>query len=176
MFENIINMQEYADMIVELTRSLDVTIVCEPGRSMVANAGYLLTKCMYEKQNGNKRFVVVDAAMNDMLRPTLYNAYHQIKYLGDNQEDISPADVVGPICESGDWLSKNVELPKTSHNDLLLLHSAGAYGFTMSSNYNTRNRVAEVAIESGKDRLIRDRECFEDQIRLEIAHLGEKES
>ena len=170
--ERLIDMNEYAQAIADVTKDLDVTIMCEPGRSMVANAGYLLTRVMYEKKNGDKRFVIVDAAMNDMLRPTLYNAYHKIEYRGTNSEDVSKADIVGPVCESGDWLARDVELPETSHNDLLVMYSAGAYGFTMSSNYNTRGKAAEVAIVDGEDRLIRDREIFEDQIRLEIKHLS----
>ena len=145
-----IDLEQYAAVIKDAIKGLDITIMCEPGRSMVANAGYLLTKVMYEKQNNKKRFVIVDAAMNDMIRPTLYDAYHRIEYLGDGSGEKSIADIVGPVCESGDWLAKDVELPRTAHDDLLIVHSAGAYGFTMSSNYNTRPRAAEVAIIDGK--------------------------
>ncbi len=166
-----IDLQSYVEAVSKATRGLDVTIVCEPGRYMVGNAGYLLTSVLYEKVNGDKRFVIVDAAMNDMIRPTLYKAYHKIEYLGDNTSKATSADIVGPICESGDWLAKSVDIPETDHNDLIVVHSAGAYGFTMSSNYNTRGRAAEVAIEDGKDRLIRERESFEDQIALEEKHL-----
>ncbi len=166
-----VDMQEYADIIKEATRGLDVTIMCEPGRSIVANAGYLLSSVLYEKVNGAKRFVIVDAGMNDMMRPTLYDAYHKLEYLGDSTDDASAAEIVGPVCESGDWFGKNVMLPKTKHDDLILMHGAGAYGFTMSSNYNTRSRAAEVAIEDGADRIIRDRESFEDMIRLEKKYL-----
>jgi len=166
-----IDLDQYAAVIKDAIKGLDITIMCEPGRSMVANAGYLLTKVMYEKQNNKKRFVIVDAAMNDMIRPTLYNAYHRIEYLGDGEGEKSIADIVGPVCESGDWLAKDVELPRTAHDDLLIVHSAGAYGFTMSSNYNTRSRAAEVAIIDGEDRLIRDRESFEDLIKLEVEYL-----
>jgi len=166
-----IDLEAYVSAIVQATRGLDVTIVCEPGRYMVGNAGYLLTSVLYEKMNMDKRFVIVDAAMNDMIRPTLYKAYHKIEYLGDNTSEPTTTDIVGPICESGDWLAKSVDIPKTEHNDLIVVHSAGAYGFTMSSNYNTRGRAAEVAIEDGKDRVIRDRESFEDQIALEEKYL-----
>ena len=166
-----IDLEAYVSAIVQATRGLDVTIVCEPGRYMVGNAGYLLTSVLYEKMNMDKRFVIVDAAMNDMIRPTLYKAYHKIEYLGDNTSEPTTTDIVGPICESGDWLAKSVYIPKTEHNDLIVVHSAGAYGFTMSSNYNTRGRAAEVAIEDGKDRVIRDRESFEDQIALEEKYL-----
>jgi len=166
-----IDMQEYADIIKEATKGLDVTIMCEPGRSIVANAGYLLSSVLYEKVNTEKRFVIVDAGMNDMMRPTLYDAYHELEYLGDSTDAISAAEIVGPVCESGDWFGKNVMLPKTKHDDLILMHGAGAYGFTMSSNYNTRSRAAEVAIEDGKDRIIRDRESFEDMVRLEKEYM-----
>jgi diaminopimelate decarboxylase len=121
---------------------------------------------LYEKTNEGKRFVVVDGAMNDLIRPSLYSAYHKIEVLTDNQE-FSKCDVVGPICESGDFFAKDIELPKTKHNDIVVIHSAGAYGFTMSSNYNSRPRVAEVAVENNQDRLIRKRESFEDLIALE---------
>lgn len=164
--ETTISVKEYADMIKEKTRGLDVTLLCEPGRYMVANSGYFLTKVLYEKRNDTKRFVVVDGAMNDLLRPSLYEAYHKIESLS-NEGEQTPADVVGPVCESGDFLGKGILLSQLKHNDLLIVHSAGAYGFSMSSNYNTRNRAAEVAVEDGKDRLIRARETFEDLIALE---------
>ena len=145
-----------------------MTIVCEPGRYIVANAGELLTKVLYEKVNGTKRFIIVDTAMNDLIRPSLYEAYHKVVALNaKNSDKTSKTDVVGPICESGDFLAKDIELPSQSAGDLLLIKSAGAYGFSMSSNYNSRLRAAEIAIENGKARLIRARESFEDLIRLE---------
>lgn len=165
--EKTIDLEAYAKAIARVTKGLDITIMCEPGRSMTANAGYLLSSVLYEKENGGKRFVIVDAAMNDLLRPALYSAYHRVELLGSRDGDLSKADIVGPVCESADWLAKGVMLPKTEHKDLIIIHSAGAYGFTMSSNYNTRGRAAEVAIKDGKDFLIRERESFEDQIRLE---------
>jgi len=171
--EQTIDKNDYADAIVKATKGLDITIMCEPGRSMVGDAGYLLTSVLYEKQNGDKRFVIVDAAMNDLLRPTLYNAYHKVEFLDKRDEELSEADIVGPVCESGDWLAKAVLLPPTVHNDLIVIHSAGAYGFTMSSNYNTRGRVAEIAIDQNSDRIIRAREQFEDQIRLEKEYLNQ---
>jgi diaminopimelate decarboxylase len=164
--ETTINIQEYAEMIKNVTRNLDVTILCEPGKYMVANSGYFLTKVLYEKRNDQKRFVIVDGAMNDLIRPSLYNAYHKIEAVGKNGENYI-ADVVGPICESGDFFGKNVSLPQLEHNDLLIVKSAGAYGFSMSSNYNTRGRAAEVAVQDGIDRIIRKREVFEDMIALE---------
>ena len=163
-----IKTEAYAHAIVQAIKGLDLTIVNEPGRYMMANSGIFLTKVLYEKRNGDKRFVVVDGAMNDLLRPSLYSAYHKIEAVQRDGEK-SLADVVGPVCESGDFLGKDIELPIMEHNDILVVHSAGAYGFTMASNYNSRNRSAEVAIINGKDYLIRQRESFEDQIRLEEA-------
>ncbi|CAA6800360.1 MAG: Diaminopimelate decarboxylase (EC [uncultured Sulfurovum sp.] len=159
---------DYASAILSQIKGLDVTILSEPGRYMMANSGIFLTKVLYEKVNGDKRFVVIDGGMNDLLRPSLYNAYHKIEAVQKTGEK-SKADIVGPVCESGDFLGKDVELPIMEHNDVLVVHSAGAYGFTMASNYNTRGRSAEVAILDGKDYLIRERETFEDQIRLEAS-------
>ena len=160
----------YAEAIFQATKGLDLTLLCEPGRYMVANAGLFLTSVLYEKVNGGKRFVIVDGAMNDLLRPSLYNAYHKIEAV-DIEGEKSFADVVGPVCESGDFFGKGVALPMLEHNDLLTVHSAGAYGFTMASNYNTRGKSAEVALENGSDRLIRTRETYEDQVRLEKEYL-----
>jgi diaminopimelate decarboxylase len=157
---------DYAKAIFSQIKGLDMTILSEPGRYLMANSGIFLTSVLYEKVNGNKRFVIVDGAMNDLIRPSLYNAYHRIEAL-QTEGEYSPADVVGPVCESGDFLGKDVALPPLNHNDILIVHSAGAYGFTMSSNYNTRGRSAEVALLDGEDYLIRERETFEDQIRLE---------
>lgn len=161
-----IDPREYAQAILGTLTGLDVTIMCEPGRFITANAGHFLTRVMYEKENEEKRFVIVDGAMNDLLRPSLYSAYHKIEAVNNDGEK-TPADVVGPVCESGDFFAKDRELPPFKHNDLIVIHSAGAYGFGMGSNYNTRGRAAEVAIEDGKDRLIRHRESFEDLIALE---------
>ncbi len=164
--EKLIDTNEYAQSILESLFGLDITIVCEPGRFLVGNSGVFVSKILYEKINGNKRFVVVNGAMNDLIRPSLYNAYHKIQVLNDNKE-FSKATLVGPVCESGDFFAKDINLPQTQHNDLVAIYSAGAYCFTMSSNYNTRSKVAEIAIENGKDRLIRRRETFEDLIALE---------
>ncbi|WP_198304971.1 diaminopimelate decarboxylase [Arcobacter vandammei] len=165
--EKLIDTYEYAQSILDVMFGLDLTIVCEPGRFIVGNSGVFVTKVLYEKINGNKRFVIVDGAMNDLIRPALYGAYHKIEVLNENR-DFSDCNLVGPVCESGDFFAKNIELPVTCHNDLVAIYSAGAYGFTMSSNYNTRGRVAEIAVENGNDRLIRRRESFEDLIAHEI--------
>ena len=168
--ETLIDTNQYAQDILDSLFGLDITVVCEPGRFIVGNSGTFITKVLYEKTNGNKRFVIVDGAMNDLLRPSLYNAYHKIEVLNQNK-DLSSCNVVGPVCESGDFFAKDIQLPQTQHNDLVAIYSAGAYGFTMASNYNTRGKVAEIAFENGKDRLIRKRETFEDLIALEKDYL-----
>lgn len=162
---------DYAQVIFQATKGLDMTLLCEPGRYIVANAGTFFTKVLYEKNNDGKRFVIVDGGMNDLIRPSLYNVYHKIEAVGVEGEK-TPADVVGPVCESADFFGKDVALPPLQHNDLLVMHSTGAYGFTMASNYNTRAKPAEVALQGGKDRLIRQRETYEDQVRLELEYLG----
>ena len=177
--ENEIPLYDYAQGILGALKGQDVTVICEPGRFLTANAGVFLTKVLYQKLNSKKRFVIVDGAMNDLIRPSLYNAHHRILVVSNkngeisneisfqNLNEISKADVVGPICESSDFLAKNVDLPELKNGDLLLVKSAGAYGFSMSSNYNSRLRCAEVALENGTDRLIRRRESFEYLIALE---------
>nr|WP_315082850.1 diaminopimelate decarboxylase [uncultured Campylobacter sp.] len=242
--EKQIVLYDYAQGILKSLSGLDVTIVCEPGRFIAGAAGVFLTRVLYEKQNCGKRFVIVDGAMNDLIRPSLYGAHHKIELVsernsacescasqGDTEnstaqnsthskafgieaksasEDFAPqnstpqngvsqslqgnfapqnsynlssavdnsapqssaeslslCDVVGPICESGDFLAKGVSLPSLQSGDLLAIKSAGAYGFSMSSNYNTRCRAAEVAVYDGQDRLIRRRESFDELIALE---------
>jgi diaminopimelate decarboxylase len=170
--ETTIEPYDYAQAILGTLKGLDITVICEPGRFLTGNGGYFLTKVLYEKQNGDKRFVVVDGAMNDLARPSLYNAYHRIEAITENKGEISKADVVGPVCESSDFFAKDCELPMLEHNDLLVVHSAGAYGFGMGSNYNTRGRSAEVAVKNGETRLIRKRETYEDIIALEKEFLN----
>lgn len=220
--EKQIVLYDYAQGILRSLSGLDVTIVCEPGRFIAGAAGVFLTRVLYEKQNCGKRFVIVDGAMNDLIRPSLYGAHHKIELVSERNSDcescasqsdienstaqnstpqngvsqslqgnfapqnssnlssavdnsapqssaesLSLCDVVGPICESGDFLAKGVSLPSLQSGDLLAIKSAGAYGFSMSSNYNTRCRAAEVAVYDGQDRLIRKRESFDDLIALE---------
>ena len=242
--EKQIVLYDYAQGILKSLSGLDVTIVCEPGRFIAGAAGVFLTRVLYEKQNCGKRFVIVDGAMNDLIRPSLYGAHHKIELVSERNsacescasqsdtensmaqnsmhskafgieaksasEDFAPqnstpqngvsqslqgnfapqnssnlssavdnsapqssveslslCDVVGPICESGDFLAKGVSLPSLQSGDLLAIKSAGAYGFSMSSNYNTRCRAAEVAVYDGQDRLIRKRESFDELIALE---------
>jgi len=168
--ETLIDTYDYAQTVLDALFGLDITVVCEPGRFLVGNSGTFVTKVLYEKVNGTKRFVIVDGAMNDLIRPSLYDAYHKIEVIG-KRENTSDCNVVGPVCESGDFFAKDIELPKTQSNDLLAIYSAGAYGFTMASNYNTRGKVAEIAFENGQDRLIRRRETFEDLILHEEEYL-----
>ena len=168
--ENLIDTYAYAQTVLDSLFGLDITVVCEPGRFLVGNSGTFVTKVLYEKVNGSKRFVIVDGAMNDLIRPSLYDAYHKIEVL-NKTENVSDCNVVGPVCESGDFFAKNIELPQTENNDLMAIYSAGAYGFTMASNYNTRAKVAEIAVENGQDRLIRRRETFEDLIAHEEEYI-----
>jgi diaminopimelate decarboxylase len=154
--------------------------VLEPGRFIVANAGILLSRVLYTKETGGKRYVIQDAAMNDLIRPTLYESFHRIwpvmpaEGLPCPPEDYDaaipqtfPQDVVGPVCESGDFLAKGRNLPELRRGDLLAVYSAGAYGMAMSSNYNGRPRAAEVLVDGSRHRLIRRRETYEDMLRCE---------
>lgn len=147
---------------------LDVTLICEPGRVIVGNAGVLLTRTLYLKQGEIKNFVIVDAAMNDLIRPAFYDSYHAIWPVTKRAGQSYVADVVGPICETGDFLARDRALAqKPNEGDLLALMSAGAYGFTMSSNYNTRPRVAEVMVKGDHYAVVRRREELEDLVRGE---------
>jgi diaminopimelate decarboxylase len=159
----------YAHAVLEPLRKLDVHLLLEPGRSIVGSAGVLLTRVIYRKTNNNKRFLIVDAAMNDLLRPSLYSAYHEIVpvHLPSSGQDTETTDVVGPICETGDFLARDRELPLTHEGDLLAILDAGAYGSALSSNYNTRGRAAEVLVDGTVARLIKKRETSDDQMRLE---------
>jgi diaminopimelate decarboxylase len=173
--ETTIKPYDYVQVILESLKGLDLTIVCEPGRFIVGNSGYFITKVLYEKINGKKRFVIVDGAMNDLARPSLYNAYHDIELISQDSStsnsQLSKCNVVGPICESTDFFAKDIMLPQTKHNDLIVIKSSGAYGFSMSSNYNSRLKVAEVAMINGQDKLIRKRDSFEDLIKNEIDYI-----
>ncbi|HAA1523133.1 TPA_asm: diaminopimelate decarboxylase [Campylobacter jejuni] len=161
-----VDLYHYAQGILAQLHGLDLTIGMEPGRYLVAKSGEFVCSVLYEKQNKTKRFVIVDGAMNDLIRPSLYEAYHEI-ILPYNQAQESLCDVVGGICESGDFFAKARSLPSTQSGDIMVIKNTGAYGFSMSSNYNTRNKVCELALEKGQVRLIRQRENFEDQIALE---------
>lgn len=145
----------------------DLEILIEPGRSIVAEAGYLLTRVLYRKNNGDKQFVIVDAGMNDLIRPALYHSHHDIVPLRAYNNTTIVADVVGPVCESGDFLARDREMPNVLPGDLLAVCTVGAYGFVAASNYNARPRPPEILVEGDHYRVIRKRESMEDLIRGE---------
>ncbi|HSF59408.1 MAG TPA: diaminopimelate decarboxylase [Candidatus Binatia bacterium] len=161
--------EEYAKAIIQGLEGLDVTLILEPGRVIVGNAGILVTKVLYRKDGEAKRFVIVDAAMNDLIRPSLYGAYHEIRPLSEAvlQRPKHQVDVVGPVCESGDFLAKDRSLPEVNPGDLLAVMSAGAYGFVMASNYNSRPRVPEVLIKDEEIHVIKTRETYDDLVKGE---------
>jgi diaminopimelate decarboxylase len=151
---------------------LKIHLLLEPGRSIVGAAGVLLTRVLYRKTNSRKRFLIVDAAMNDLIRPSLYGAFHEIvPVIRDSQElettKLETTDVVGPICETGDFFARDRKLPLTNEGDLLAILDVGAYGSVLGSNYNTRGRAAEVLVDGSKIKVIRRRETVQDQIRME---------
>ena len=148
----------YAATLVPLLRPLDLRILVEPGRFIVGNAGILVTRVEYVKRTGKKNFVIVDAAMNDLIRPAFYDSYHEIVPLSRNGRTLVSSDVVGPICESGDYFAKDRPLPKVGEGDHLALLSAGAYGSVMGSNYNSRGLAAEVLVNGNKAALVRERQ------------------
>jgi diaminopimelate decarboxylase len=155
---------EYARALLEASREMDCTFIFEPGRVIVGNAGILVTRVLYTKETEEKRFLIVDAGMNDLVRPSLYQAYHQLlPVVGEGREE-RVYDVVGPICESGDYLAKGRSLPDLKRGELLAVMSAGAYGFAMASNYNSRPRVPEVLVRGSEYAVIRKRERYEDLI------------
>ena len=158
--------REYARVLLPALRELGVTVLLEPGRSIVGNAGILLTRVLYRKETGEKTFVVVDAAMNDLIRPALYDAYHELQPVAEARLDAprETVDVVGPICESGDFLAKDRALARTEEGDLLAVMSAGAYASAMASNYNTRPRAVEVLVDGNRYTIVRRRETYEDLV------------
>jgi len=150
----------YARALLYEVKDLPHCLIIEPGRSVVGNAGILVTKILYTKNTEEKRFYIVDAAMNDLARPSLYEAYHEILPVIETDRHLHPADIVGPICETGDFLARERPMPNLNQGSLLAVMSAGAYGFTMSSNYNSRPRVSEVMVRDDHFRLIRKRETY----------------
>lgn len=159
--------KEYAQDIKSELASSDWTLILEPGRVIVGNAGALITKVLYAKTSDEKNFFVVDAAMNDLMRPSLYGAYHGILPVKQTPGEKLTADIVGPICESGDFLAKERLVDPLAPDDLIAVMSAGAYGFSMSSTYNSRPRVCEVMVKGDRFEIIRQRETFEDLVRGE---------
>ena len=159
---------EYAKAITDASKDMNCTFVFEPGRVIAGNAGILVTKALYIKSSSEgKNFIIVDAGMNDLIRPSLYKAYHQIQPVIRRERNEITADVVGPICESGDYLAKGRKIIRFDKGDLMAVMSAGAYGFTMSSNYNSRGRVPEVLVSDDKFYEIRKREGYADLIKGE---------
>jgi diaminopimelate decarboxylase len=163
------HVSEYARAIMKQLSGLDVHLLLEPGRFLVGTAGALITRVAYEKTNGPKRFLIVDAAMNDLIRPSLYGAHHEIiPVLRKPDAKKQAYDVVGPICETGDFFARDRQLPKIGEGELVAILDSGAYGMAISSNYNARPRAAEVLVDRRSSRLIRRRETFKDMVRNEL--------
>jgi diaminopimelate decarboxylase len=158
---------DLAKHLMPLLKGRKLTLIMEPGRSIAGNAGILVTKTLYLKESAEKDFIIVDAGMNDLIRPSLYNAYHNVVPVVRNRRGKVFCDVVGPICESGDFLAREREMSRVKQGEYLAVMSAGAYGFSMSSNYNSRTRAAEVIVKGKEHVLIRKRETYADLIRNE---------
>lgn len=158
---------EYAGAILSAISDLGVTLILEPGRVLTGNAGILVTEVLYTKETKEKNFFIVDAAMNDLQRPSLYGSYHEIVPLARGDRKTTVADVVGPICESGDFLARDREMPILRRGDLLAVFSSGAYGFAMASNYNSRPKAVEVLVDGASYEVIRERETLKDIVRGE---------
>jgi diaminopimelate decarboxylase len=158
----------FAAAVLPLLEGLPLTLLLEPGRSLVARAGVLVTRVVVVKENHGKRFVVIDAGMTELLRPALYNAYHRIEPVTARGAGSGPVDVVGPVCETADFLARGRDLPNVEVGELLAIRDVGAYGFSMASTYNMRPRAAEALVDGGRLRLIRRRETFDDMVRTEI--------
>ena len=158
---------EYAQAICKVIADFPITVVLEPGRAMVGNAGIMITRILYLKKGATKNFIIVDAGMNDLVRPSIYDAYHLIQPVNKHNGESITGDVVGPICESTDFLAKDREIGAVTSGDLLAVMSSGAYGFAMSSNYNSRPRACEVMVKGQAFEVIRARESYEDLTRGE---------
>lgn len=166
--ENAPEPREWARMIIPVFKETGCRLIIEPGRSLIGNAGILLTRVLYVKTSGDKTFVVVDAAMNDLARPSLYGSYHDILPVMDTKAEKKVVDVVGPICESGDFIAKDRPLSMPKEGDLLAVMSAGAYGMSMSSNYNSRLRAAEVIVDKNSIAAATNRETYDDLVAREM--------
>jgi len=161
------SLKEYATGFLAHLEGVDLKLILEPGRVLVGNAGILITRVLYKKPGSAKDFIIVDAGMNDLLRPTLYNAFHAIEPVVRSEAALSVADVVGPICESGDFFAVDRNLADVDGGELLAVMSTGAYGFVMSSNYCSRPRVAEVMVKDGQYKVVKRRESYQDLVRGE---------
>src|SRR6185437_1982669 len=161
--------RQYAGALRQAISGLDVQLLLEPGRFLVAQAGALLARVLYLKKNGSKNFVILDAAMNDLIRPSLYQAHHEIIPVAPRKSARKlTADIVGPVCETGDFFARDRELPTVQPGDLVAILDAGAYGQSLASNYNSRPRPAEVLVEGKRARLIRRRETTKDLLATEV--------
>ncbi len=159
--------KDYAKMVRDNLEDIGITLILEPGRVIVGNSGIFITKMLYVKQTAGKLFYIVDGAMNDLVRPSLYNAYHDVAPVEQKNRKTKVVDLVGPICESGDFLAKDRELQGLKEGELVAIRSAGAYGYVMSSNYNSRRRAAEVLVKGDQFFVVRKREALKDLIRGE---------
>jgi diaminopimelate decarboxylase len=160
------DVEAFAELVKGATRGADVMLVLEPGRYLVAASGALLTRVRYRKRAGSKEFIVTDAGMNDLVRPSHYQAYHKVEASHPRGPRVT-ADVVGPVCESGDFLALDRETDDVEPGDLVVVHTAGAYGYVMASNYNSRGRPAEVLVDGDRWAVVTERERYEDLVRLE---------
>lgn len=165
--ESLLDLDAYAQWVADFVAPLGTEIILEPGRYLVGNGGVLLSEVLYVKETQDRSFLVIDAAMNDLIRPTLYEAYHGIAPVRQGANDMKQYDVVGPICETGDTFSSGRELPESKQGDLVVIQSAGAYGMSMASNYNTRGILPEILVMDGKAHLIRRRQSVEDILAYE---------
>lgn len=163
-----LSIEEYGAAVVPLLQDMGLKILLEPGRYIVGNAGVLLTRCLYEKKGSAKTFKIVDAGMNDLIRPALYEGHHEIAPVIERHGELVKADVVGPICESGDFFCQDRPMPDFQPGDVIALLSAGAYGFVMASNYNTRPLPAEILVDGDKATVVRKRQTLEDVIAGEV--------
>jgi diaminopimelate decarboxylase len=161
---------DYAAIVIALSNRLGAKLLFEPGRIIMGNAGVLITEVIYEKRGGGKRFIIVDAGMNDLIRPTLYDAYHEIWPVRETLRDatMTPADIVGPVCETGDFLAKDRAMPDASSGDLLAVMTAGAYGAVQASTYNSRLLVPEVLVAGASYAVVRPRPSYDDMLKSEL--------
>lgn len=160
--------EEFGKALTEKLKDLPLTVILEPGRVIAGNAGIMVTEVVYTKQTPSKNFLIVDAAMNDLVRPALYDSYHRIAEVEEHGREVADVDIVGPICESSDFLARDREIPGVEQGELLAVFSAGAYGFTMSSNYNSRKRACELIVDGDAVTVARKRETYEDLVQGEI--------
>lgn len=166
--EDLLDLDRYAEWVRDIIVPLETEIIMEPGRYLVGNAGVVLTEVTYVKETSDRNFLVIDSAMNDLIRPTLYDAYHGIEAVKNRDAEKVTYDVVGPICETGDTFTTDRELPKMQRGDLAVIKSAGAYGFCMASNYNTRPMPPEILVHGGKAHVITPRQTYDDLLGREI--------